>query len=116
MIDDKSSTLTQRTRVQKMLCNIFHHLVLQNHPSEMWKFADDTTVSEIVEKNELSTLQMDIDDIATWSMNNSFQLNPFKCKEMVISFSRLPPVFEPIRIGDRNLERVTSIKSLGQTM
>ncbi len=92
---------------------MINDLVLQNHPSEMWKFADDTTVSEIGEKNELSTLQMDIDDIATWSMNNSFQLNPFKCKEMVISFSRLPPVFEPIRIGDRNLERVTSIKSLG---
>jgi hypothetical protein len=47
----------------------------------MWKFADDTTVSEIVEKNEQSTLQMDIDDITTWSMNNSFQLNHLNAKK-----------------------------------
>ena len=47
----------------------------------MWKFADDTTVSEVVPASKLSTLQQAADYIHDWSQENHLQLNPTKCKE-----------------------------------
>ena len=92
---------------------MINDLTLPKDSSLMWKFADDITVSEIVNKSEQSALQIDIDHISTWSRNNLFQLNPIKCKEMILSFTRPPAVYQPISINDQTLERVTSIKSLG---
>ena len=48
----------------------------------MWKFADDTTVSDIVPPSKQSALQQAVDFISTWSQDNRLQLNPSKCKEL----------------------------------
>ena len=48
----------------------------------MWKFADDTTVSEVVPVSKLSTLQQAADYIYDWSQETHLQLNPTKCKEI----------------------------------
>jgi hypothetical protein len=37
----------------------------------MWKFADDITASEVMNKSEQNVLQNDIDHISTWSRNQS---------------------------------------------
>jgi len=54
----------------------------------MWKFADDTTVSEIVPKSGASVLQDTVHDVLRWSNNNGFKLNSLKCKELRIDFQR----------------------------
>ena len=48
----------------------------------MAKFADDTTVSEVVPTSKLSTLQQAADYIHDWSQESHLQLNPTKCKEI----------------------------------
>ena len=92
---------------------MINDLTFPKDSSLMWKFADDITVSEIVNKSEQSALQVDIDRISTWSRNNLFQLNPIECKDMILSFTRPPAVYQPISINDQTLERLMSIKSLG---
>ena len=62
------------------------------------------------------SLQSDIDHISMWSTTNLFQHNPIKCKEMIISFTQPPSIYEPVCMGNQLLERVTSIKSLGVTL
>ena len=86
---------------------VINDLTLPEISSKMWKFADDTTVSEVVEKSMHSSLQSDIDHISMWSTTNLFQLNPIKCKEMIISFTQPPSIYEPVCMGNQLLERVT---------
>ena len=63
----------------------------------LWKYVDDTTVSEIIPKGQPSSAQEYVDSVADWSVHNRFQLNIDKCKEIRISFSKnnadLPPLF-----------------------
>jgi hypothetical protein len=48
-----------------------------------------------------------------WSTYNKFELNPAKCKEIVINFQRNEPVFPPIKINGINVERVEKPMILG---
>ena len=56
--------------------------ISENSTNKMWKFADDSTISEVILRTENSNLQGIVDQVANWSNNNKFQLNPGKCKEM----------------------------------
>ena len=48
-----------------------------------------------------------------WSKENKFQLNPKKCKELRINFTKQSHSYEPVRINDQCLELVKSAKILG---
>ena len=54
----------------------------------MWKYVDDTTISEVVDKGQESCVQEVVDDLATQASDDGFQLNKRKCKELTISFPR----------------------------
>ena len=54
-------------------------LKLQN---EMWKFVDDTTVSEVIGKDQTSNSQNQMDILANSISSDKLQLNETKCKEM----------------------------------
>ena len=82
----------------------------------MWKFADDTTVSEVVPASKLSTLQQAADYIYDWSQENHLQLNPSKCKEIRTCFKRTPPSFPGVSIEGVEFETVSSAKVLGVTI
>ena len=82
----------------------------------MWKFADDTTVSEVVPASKLSTLQQAADYIHDWSQENHLQLNPTKCKEIRTCFKRTPPSFPGVSIEGIEFETVSSAKVLGVTI
>ena len=58
--------------------------------SGIWKFADDTTVSEIVPKSGATEIQDTVDHVLQWSNDNKFKLNLLKCKEFRIDFRRKP--------------------------
>ena len=61
---------------------------LGNTLSSIRKFADDTTVSEIVPKFGASMLQNTMHDVPHWSNDNRFKVNSLKCKELRIDFRR----------------------------
>ena len=64
----------------------------------VWKYVDDTTASEVVGKDEVSSAQIIAHKVAEWSLANRVQLNNEKCKELRISFARNKATFEPIRV------------------
>ena len=79
----------------------------------LWKFADDTTVSEVVPASKLSSLQQAADYIHDWSQENHLQLNPTKCKEIRTCFKHTPPCFSQVSIEGVEFEMVSSAKVLG---
>ena len=72
----------------------------------MWKYVDDTTIAEAVNRNESSKLQDTVDELARQVAADKFQLNESKCKELRISFSRSDVILDPIFINDKELECV----------
>ena len=52
-----------------------------------WKFVDDTSVSEVINKNEMGKMQCRVNDINTCCIKNEMKLNQTKCKGMIISFA-----------------------------
>ena len=54
------------------------------------KFLDDTSAIEILPRNSISLLNSIVSDIHRFSMDHNMQLNPIKCKEMLINFMFYP--------------------------
>ena len=72
---------------------------------------DDTTVSEVIGKDQTSNLQNHMDILANSISSDKFQLNKTKCKEMRICFGSND--FQPITINNITLEIVQNAKVLG---
>ena len=82
-------------------------LVIDNGIAHIWKYVDDTNVSEVVIKGRASNAQQIADNVAKWSSDNRVKLNSDKCKELRISFAKRESHFAPVNITFR-LERVIS--------
>ena len=108
---DKISTM-----VVTFLIMINDLSVSENSTNKMWKFADDSTISEVIPRTENSNLQDIVDQVANWSNNNKFQLNSGKCKKLRINFTKDPCRDEPVKVNDKHFEVVTSAKILGMTI
>ena len=78
-----------------------------------WKFADDTTVSEILPPSGSSSLQLVVDHISDWSDENHLQLNASKCKEISTCFKRSPPSYPSVSIDGLEFKQVSAAKVLG---
>ena len=81
----------------------------------MWKYVDDTTVSENIPKGQQSKSQEAVDAIYDWSKENLFQLNGEKTKELVISFSRDSPQLPRVCIDGTPMKTIQRTKLLGLT-
>ena len=81
--------------------------------TDLWKYVDDTTASETVDKNQQSRAQTIANKMSQWSQNNEMKLNEEKCKELRISFSKVPRDFNPILINNKSVRVVKSVKRLG---
>ena len=81
--------------------------------TNIWKYVDDTTLAECVEKNGTSSMQSRADEFVTKSRADDFQLNESKCKELRISFTKSKNPLEPITVNNTNIEVVPSAKLLG---
>ena len=79
----------------------------------MWKYVDDTTLSEKVPKGQQSRTQEAVDHVCNWSAENFFQLNLEKTKELTISFCRSPEHFDPVKVDGTQIQATTSNKLLG---
>ena len=108
----------QETRIGPWLFLVMiNDLTTSNTLSSIWKFADDTTVSEIVPKFGASVLQDTVHDVLRWSNDNRLKLNSLKCKELRIDFRRETNlVTVPLEVNGNAFEIVKSVKILGVTI
>ena len=82
----------------------------------LWKYVDDTTLSESLAKNDPSLLQHYVDDFVTKSQSDGLQLKESKCKEFRVDFSKPCRSFQPILINNKSIDVVPSVKLLGLTI
>ena len=82
----------------------------------LWKYVDDSTISESVAKNDPSVLQNHVDEFTRKSETDVFQLKDSKCKEVRLRFSTYDKVFQPIVMNGKSIEVVLSVKLLGLTI
>ena len=82
----------------------------------LWKYEDDTTVSEVVPKEQASNVQKIVDRVEDWSRVNKFQLNSDKCKELRISFAKNKVDLFLVVVDGRILKVVDHAKLLGVTI
>ena len=77
------------------------------------KFIDDLTVLEIVPRNSPSVMSHIVADIQSFAEMNNMELNPGKCKNMIVNFLHyITSVLEPIVIGATHVETVSSFELL----
>ena len=88
-------------------------LEVNTENTDLYKFMDDTTASEIITHNSPSNLQTTADQVLEWTIVNNAQVNPSKTVEMLISFAKDPPELERISIGSNEISRVDQYKLLG---
>jgi len=110
--------IPQGTRIGPWIFLVMiNDLTTSNTSSSIWKFADDTTVSEIVPKFGASVLEDTVHDVLRWSNDNRFKLNSLKCKELRIDFRRESNlVTVPLEANGNAFEIVKSVKILGVTV
>ena len=82
----------------------------------LWKYVDDTTLSESLAKNDPSLLQHYVNDFVTKSQSDGLQLKESKRKEFRVDFSKLCRSFQPILINNKSIDVVPSVKLLGLTI
>ena len=83
---------------------------------EAWKYVDDTTLAEVILRGEQSEMQVAVEAVEQWSTTNKLQLNPDKCKELIIDFKKSKHHFDAVTVNSKELERVDSVKVLGVTI
>ena len=81
---------------------------------DLWKYVDDSTISETILKRQASNIQTAVDTFASRAASDTFQLNETKCKEMRICFSTKETLeLDPIVINGRQIDIVSHAKILG---
>ena len=82
--------------------------------TDLWKYVDDTTISETISNNQDSHIQAAVDTLASRATVDKFQLNEAKCKELLINFNTNNPTsFHPVVVNGMPIDLVTSAKILG---
>ena len=75
---------------------------------------DGLTVFEVVPRNSPSLLNVVVDDIHAFAVNNNMRLNPRKCKSMTVDFLQYNScVPRPVAVGGSDIEQVSTFKLLG---
>ena len=76
---------------------------LNTASNDLWKYVDDTTLTEVVPRGECSNVQSAVNDIQNQSNALNVVLNNDKCKEMRIQFNKCNTnqQLHPVTINDK---------------
>ena len=107
--------VSQDTKLGPILFVIMvNDLQCRSGKSDIWKFVDDATLSERLQRNvDSSAIQSDLTSVDAWASNNLMKLNAKKCKEVLICFFCNKPDLPNLCVGDQALECLSSHKVLG---
>jgi len=105
--------IPQGTRLAPLLFAILVNRLVDSWPYRV-KYADDTTVFEIIPRCSPSYLPCIVQDLCSYAVNRGMRLNPKKCYELVINFLHYqlgPP--RDIHIMGSMVNKIDSYKLLG---
>ena len=73
-------------------------------------YAYDLTVLEVVPRNSPSLLNVVVDDIHAFAVNNNMRLKSRKCKSMTVDFLHYNSYFpHPVAVGGSDIEHWTGL-------
>ena len=83
--------------------------------TELVLYADDLLIYKpITELDDFAALQSDQSLLELWSIEQFLQLNPVKCKHMLLSRRRSPPAMgTTLFLSGSKLEKLTFLSTLG---
>ena len=84
--------------------------------TNFWKYVHDSTLSEVIGKHCMSSMQDYFNEFVLKAEMNGMQLKESMCKELPICFSNTKLVFDPVVINDKEIEVVPQAKLLGLTI
>ena len=89
--------------------------ISMSHESSWVVYADDVCIYRPIPScSDFQHVQEDIEAVGKWSTENFLNLDPSKCKYMLISRKRTPTTPEgPLLLGDLPLQRINTFKYLG---
>ncbi|KAI4885370.1 hypothetical protein NFI96_008195 [Prochilodus magdalenae] len=90
-----------------------HDCAAMHSSNHIIKFADDTTVVGLINKNDESAYREEVQRLTDWCRTNNLSLNVDKTKEMFVDFRRTRRDHSPIHIDGSTVEIVNSTKFLG---
>ena len=110
------ATAEWRNAAGDMARYIYIFLILINdlttEDAQLHKFVDDVTMTEILERGEISDMQQTLNQVLHWSNSNLMNMNHKKTKEMLLgAITRDPPPI--LHLNDKPIDRVESFKLLG---
>ena len=77
--------IPQGTKLGPVLFAVMVNDLVQSWGARI-KFVDDLTVLEVLPRSSPSLLNVVVDDIHAFAVNNNMRLNPRKCKSMTVTF------------------------------
>uniref|UniRef100_A0A3B3HAC9 Reverse transcriptase domain-containing protein n=1 Tax=Oryzias latipes TaxID=8090 RepID=A0A3B3HAC9_ORYLA len=80
------------------------------------KFADDTTVVELIPREDESAYSEEVLKLTTWSSENNLTLNTNKTREIIVDFRKHGADPTPFLINGEHVETVHTFKFLGITI
>ncbi|KAK3544979.1 hypothetical protein QTP86_031012, partial [Hemibagrus guttatus] len=89
-----------------------HDCAAMHNSNYIVKFADDTTVVGLINKNSKSAYREEVQWLTAWCKANNLSLNVEKPKEMVVDFRRAQSDHSPLDIDWSNMEIIKSTKFL----
>ncbi len=98
-----------------LLYSLYTHDCVSSHSStSIVKFADDTVVLGLINKNDEAAYLDEVERLISWCQDNCLSLNVSKTKELIVDFrKRQQRSYTPLMISGTHVERVSSLKYLG---
>ncbi|KAK3515897.1 hypothetical protein QTP86_020857 [Hemibagrus guttatus] len=100
-----------------LLFSLYTNGCTSDHQSvKLLKFADDTTLIDLISDGDESAYRGEIDRLVSWCSTNNLELNSLKTVEMTVDFRKNPAPRPPVILCDSPVSSAESFCFLGTTI